>query len=333
MKVAIIGAGRQGGRRAKAAKEYGDKITLVVDTNLELAAALAKEYSGAKSVDWKSAVKDKDVDSVVICTPNDTHAAIAIEALKNGKNVFCEKPVARNPEEARQILDAAKQSRAVLKCGFTLRAHPAIAKAKKHVENGGVGKLLFMRCNYGITGRSGYEKDWRMNTSISGGGQLMDQGQHILDLFRWFGGDIKEVTGYADSLYWGASAEDNAFALLRSQSGHICMMHTSWTEWKNLFSFEVFGDEGYVKVEGLGGSYGTERLILGKKDLDKPFVQEVEEFKGADISWHVEWEEFATAVKEGQQSSNGAYDGWAAVKLAFAIYESSKSGKCVKLDW
>jgi predicted dehydrogenase len=334
MNVAIVGAGRQGKRRAGAVIECGDKIVRVVDTNMALATALANAYNCTASADWKTAIEDNTVDAIIICTPNDTHSIITIAALKAGKNVLCEKPLARNPEEAYDMLKASEDGKSLLKCGFSLRHHPAIAQAKKHIEQGNIGKLLFLRCRYGITGRPDFEKDWRTNTQISGGGELMDQGQHILDLFRWFGGEISEVFGYADTLYWDIKpVEDNAFALLRGQAGHVCMMHVSWTEWKNIFSFEAFGEKGYLKIEGLGGAYGTEKLILGTKDLAKPFSETITEFREEDRSWREEWKEFSSAVKEKRTPLGSAYDGWASIKLTFAIYESSKKGSSVKLDW
>lgn len=334
MNVAIIGAGRQGNRRAKAVKDCGDKVTRVVDTNQTMAASLAHSYNCTASSDWKSAIDDKDVDAVIICTPNDTHAVISIAAIKAGKHVLCEKPIARNPDEAYGIVKALKGSKSILKCGFNLRNHPAIAQAKKHIEQGGIGKLLFLRGKYGITGRIDYNKDWRVNIPISGGGELMDQGQHVLDLFRWFGGEITEVIGYSNTLYWKIKpAEDNAFALLRGKTGHICTLHVSWTEWKNVFSLEAFGEDGYVKIEGLGGSYGNEKLILGTKDISGPFSETVTEFRGEDGSWVEEWREFCSAIKEKREPLANAYDGWAAVKLAYAIYESSTKGKAIKLEW
>ena len=178
MKVAIIGAGRQGARIAKAASRLGAEIAVVVDTNPAAAAALAGTYGCATSADWKAAVDAKGVDVVAICTPNDLHSVIATTALRAGKNVFCEKPMGRNPEEVGEVLEASRKSAALLKCGFNLRNHPAIAKAKRHVEGGGVGKLLFMRCIYGIAGRPNYQDDWRMDVSTAGGGELMDQGHH-----------------------------------------------------------------------------------------------------------------------------------------------------------
>jgi predicted dehydrogenase len=331
MKAAIIGAGRQGNRLAKAIKDSNDDVAAVVDIDESKAAALANVYGSAIYSDWRTVVKDSDIDAIVVCTPNDTHAEISIEALNAGKHVLCEKPIARNVGEAIKILEASRKSKAKLKCGFNHRYHPAIMQAKRIVDSGEIGKLIFMRCRYGTTGRTGYEKDWRMNPEISGGGQLIDQGQHTLDLFRWFGGEISEVMGYTDTLFWNVPVEDNAFALLRAKAGHICSMHMNWTEWKNLFSFEIFGKKGYLKVEGLGGSYGIEKLIQGKMDLDAPFSEKVTEFKDPDISFREEWRELTSAIKEGREPIGDAEDGLAALKLTSAIYESSKEGRSVKV--
>ncbi len=331
MKVAIIGSGRQGHRRAKALKDCGDELIIAVDVNLALATELRKEYGGKAYTDWRVAIKDKNVDAVIICTPPDTHAAIAIAALGAGKHVLCEKPLARNPAEAQEMLNALKKSKATLKCGFNHRYHPAVMQAKKHVESGAIGKIMFMRCRYGITGRANYDKDWRANPPVSGGGQLMDGGQHALDLFRWFGGDMSEIMGHIDTLYWNIKPEDNAFAILRGKAGHTCIMHVSWTEWRNLFSFEIFGDKGYAKVEGLGGSYGTERLITGERDFEKPFYENITEFKESDKSFHEEWKEFSSKISAKPARIGSAQDGLEAIKLAYSIYESSENKKTVKL--
>lgn len=332
MNVAIVGAGRQGNRLAKAISESKDKITAVVDIDPAAAKSLADIYGCAKYEDWRVVVKDANIDAIVICTPNDSHADISIASLNAGKHVLCEKPMARNPEEAANMIKALKDSKAKFKCGFNHRHHPAVAKAKKIIENGELGEIMFMRCRYGITGRKGYEKDWRMTPAISGGGQLMDQGQHVIDLFRWFGGEIREVTGYVSTNYWNISPiEDNAFAILKSDKGHICSMHVSWTEWKNLFSLEVFGKNAYLKIEGLGGSYGKEKLIRGKRDFDSPFVEDITEFDGPDISFRDEWLDFSSAIKENREPLGNAADGFAAINLTFGIYESSKEGHSVRL--
>jgi predicted dehydrogenase len=160
----------------------------------------------------------------------------------------------------------------------------------------------------------------------------MDQGMHLLDLCRWFMGDFNEAFGFLATSYWDmAPLEDNAFALLRTQKGKIASMHASWTQWKNQFIFEVFGKDGYVIVDGLGGSYGTEKAILGKRAFLEPFREEIVEFRGEDRSWQEEWQEFVSAIREDREPLSNGYDGLQALRLAHAIYESARTGSTVKL--
>ena len=189
-----------------------------------------------------------------------------------------------------------------------------------------------MRCRYGIGGRPGYEKEWRMNPEISGGGQLMDQGMHTLDLARWFLGDFVKASGFLQTAFWDiAPLEDNAFVLLRTEKEQIASIHVSWTQWKNLFTFEIFGRDGYIIVEGLGGGYGVEKAILGKRAFLEPFREETIEFRGEDRSWYEEWKEFMTAIKENRDPLGNGFDGFKAVELAHALYESARQGCIVKL--
>jgi predicted dehydrogenase len=230
------------------------------------------------------------------------------------------------------MVEVAKQSAKTLKCGFNLRHHPGVRQIKKWCDAGIIGELTFLRCRYGMCGRIGYEKDWRGNKAMSGGGELLDQGVHILDLFRWFAGDFPEVTGFTATNYWNiAPLEDNAFALLRSNNKQIASLHVSWCQWRNLFSFEIFGKDGYVAVEGLGGSYGVERAILGRKSFTEPFKEEIIDFRGDDYSWRDEWREFVTAITEGREPLGSGLDGLEALKLVHAIYKSNQKSSMVTL--
>ncbi len=333
MRVAIIGAGRQGARRASAILEHGDKVARVIDSDVGLARTLAGAMGGTASADWREGVNDPSVDAVVVCVPNHMHAQVTIAAIRRGKHVLCEKPLARTPDEALRVVQAARGGGVVVKCGYNLRYHPALARAKALFDAQAIGRLLYLRSTYGITGRPGYEKDWRTNTAIAGGGELMDQGIHVLDLFRWFAGEFDKVVGQTATLYWKIEpSEDNAFAILSKKNGSVGFMHVSWTEWKNLFSFEVFGEEGYIRVEGLGGSYGNETLAVCRKDLSAPFKEEITEFRGPDRSWLEEWKDFAESIRHKRFSADGAVDGWAGVRLAYAIYKSSESGRAVEIS-
>ena len=161
----------------------------------------------------------------------------------------------------------------------------------------------------------------------------MDQGMHALDLARWFLGDFAEVSGFLQTAYWDiAPLEDNAFAMLRTKNGEVASIHVSWTQWKNLFSLEIYGRDGYIMVEGLGGSYGVEKAILGKRAFLKPFQEEVIEFRGEDRSWQEEWAEFVSAIKENREPLGNGLDGLEVLRLADAIYQSAQKGSVVRIE-
>jgi predicted dehydrogenase len=328
MRVGIVGAGLQGRRRAQALKAVGgSELVIVADVSLDAAAALAA-HAGCRATSKWADVVAHDVETVVVCTPPHLHAEIAIAAMTGGKHVLCEKPLARKVDEARAMLRTARESGVRLGCGFNLRHHPGIRQARRWHEDGAIGEIDWIRCRYGIGGRPGYDRNWRARAGISGGGQLMDQGVHLLDLCRWFLGDFAEVSGMTAARFWDiAPLEDNAFALLRTARDQVASLHASWTQWKPLFSFEVSGHDGYLLVDGLGGAYGTERAILGRRDFAAPFHEEIVEFRGEDRSWDEEWRDFAAAVQEGREPMASGEDGLAALELAHAIYESARSGK------
>ncbi|MBI3010376.1 MAG: Gfo/Idh/MocA family oxidoreductase, partial [Candidatus Omnitrophica bacterium] len=216
--------------------------------------------------------------------------------------------------------------------GFNHRHHPAILKAKSWLDAGKLGEPLFVRSRYGICGRPGFEKEWRADPGLASGGQLMEQGIHAVDLARLFLGDFRQVIGFVETLYWKTEPlEDNGFVLLRTEKGKLASIHASLTQWRNIFSFEVFGKEGYAVIEGLGGSYGTERVCFGRREFDAPFAEETIEFRGADSSWKSEWEEFISALKEGRQPQGNVIDGAQAMRVILAAYEASRSGITVDL--
>ncbi|TRZ41766.1 gfo/Idh/MocA family oxidoreductase [bacterium] len=333
MRVAIIGAGLQGKRRAPVVKDWpGAELIIITSANDDSAKTLAAKMECEAGLGWENVVKRSDIDVVLVCTPPDLHAAISIAAMKSGKHVLCEKPLTRTVAEAEEMLVVAQTTGVTLKCGFNHRHHPAIWKAKQLCDQGGLGRLLFGRCVYGICGRPGYEQEWRADPGIVAGGQFMEQGIHAVDLFRWFFGDFQEATGFMTTSYFKAMPlEDNGFALLRAKSGAIASIHSSLTQWKNLFNLEIYGSDGYIRVEGLGGGYGNEKLIVGKRDFDAPFSEQVTEFRGDDRSWLEEWKEFVAAIQEKREPIGSAKDGLEALKLVYAVYEAARTGLNTKL--
>lgn len=332
LRVGLLGCGRQGRRRSAAVKANGDKLVAVADSNMSLASSLAKEMDCKAETEWQHVVMRHDLDAVIVCTPNHLHAPMSIGAMTNGKHVLCEKPLATTIDDAEEMVRVRHKTGLKVKCGFTLRHHPGIQQVRKWFDEGLFGDLYFVRIRYGIGGREGYDKEWRAARSLAGGGELMDQGIHALDLSRWFLGEFSQVHGYVATYFWkNADVEDNAFCLLRTERGQVASVHVSWTQWKNLFSFEVYGENGYGAVEGLGGSYGSEKATLGKRDFKKPFTEEILHFGGDEVTWFDEWREFAYAIAENREPLGNDYDGLQAIKLAYAIYRSSTTGVTVRV--
>lgn len=328
LRVAVIGCGLIGSRRAQdVARHPRTQLTLVADVDAERRERLAKACGCKPAEDWKSAVDDPSVDAVIVSTPNGYTAEIAIAALNAGKHVLVEKPPGRNLMEARRLADAAKEADRVLKIGFNHRYHPALTRAHELFSTGRIGLIINVRARYGHGGRPGYEKEWRGNPDMAGGGQLTDQGVHIADLVHWFIGLPSEAFALLQTAVWPIQPlEDNAFGLFRYASGAVASLHTSWTQWKNLFSFEIFGTKGFVAIEGLGGSYGPEKLITAIRNPGGgvPVMSE-EVFDGPDLSWNLEWAEFVRAVEEGCPYLGTSEDGVAAMTMIDALYRSARA--------
>jgi predicted dehydrogenase len=333
MRVGIVGAGLQARRRGPVLLQSPEtKLVVVGAAHLESAKHLAARLGCEAAEGWEPVVARDDLDAVIVVTPPHLHAAISLAALRNGMHVLCEKPLARTMDEARAMVAAAETAGRVLKCGFNHRHHPAVQQARRWFEEGRIGEPLFIRARYGIGGRPGYEQEWRADPEIVSGGQLMEQGIHAVDLARWFLGEFSQVTAFAETRFWNTGPlEDNAFALYRTPAGAVASIHSSLTQWKNLFSFELYGRDGYIAVEGLGGGYGTERSIFGKRDFAAPFAEEVVEFRGEDRSWHEEWKEFVAAIEERREPLGSARDGFEAMRLVFAAYEAAKAGRTVEI--
>ncbi len=333
-RVGLIGAGLQGNRRTPALRQHKNtELVMIASLHEDHARSLADSVGCKGFTDrWQDVIERDDINAVLVCTPPDLHAPMSIAAMQAGKHVLCEKPLARTVEEAEEMLRVARESGMKLKCGFNHRHHPGIQKAGEWIDSGAIGEIDFMRCRYGICGRPGYDKEWRANPAIVGGGQLMEQGIHAIDLFRWFLGDFSEAVGFTSTRFWDmAPLEDNGFALLRTAGGQIASLHSSLTQWKNIFSLEIFGRNGYIIVEGLGGAYGTERVTFGKRDLTAPFQTDTTEFMGGDRSWYEEWKEFVSAIAEDREPIGNGRDGLEALKLVQAIYQSSSESRVVKL--
>jgi predicted dehydrogenase len=343
IRVGIIGCGLIGNKRAAVIqKDPSSVLCSASDVAVVNADALLRQCcegpDRSACGDWRDMVNGETLDAVIVATPNKYLSEASLWALQRRIHVLCEKPLGRNISESAQMVDVAGKNGAILKTGFNHRHHPAIWKAHELAANGEIGPLYFVRCIYGHGGRPGYEKEWRASKDICGGGELLDQGVHVVDLFRWFLGDFEEAFGYVPTYFWKMEVEDNAFALFKTSRGQVASMSTSWTQWKNRFTFEIVGEAGYLIIEGLGGSYGTERLIIGKRPrAGRDYVggipgEEVILFDGPDISWDLEWKEFVQAIHESREPLGSGRDGMEANRMLAAVYRSAREQRPVKIS-
>ena len=323
MNVAIVGCGLIGQKRAKALA--GARLAVCADSDLARAEELARSAQGCIATDdWRNAVSRADVSVVVVATPHNSLAEITGAAIAAGKHVLVEKPAARHVSELKPLLSLAEQKSVQVRVGFNHRYHRAFRQARQIVDSGALGPLMFLRACYGHGGRVGYEKEWRAKPELSGGGELIDQGVHLIDLARWFLGEFVEVGGYAHTYFWNMPVEDNAFLILKTEEKKVAFLHASWTEWKNTFSFELYGRNGKLHVNGLGGSYGMERLAYYKMlpEMGPPETI-VWEYPMADDSWEVETKEFLDDIRLRRKPAVGLSDALATLEIVDRIYRES----------
>ena len=321
--VAIIGCGLIGQKRARALA--GARLVACADVKRERAESLACTANGAAaSDDWRATISRPDVDIVVVATTNEVLAEVTRFAVEARKHVMVEKPAARLVDEVDSVIAAAARCNRQVRVGFNHRYHPAVRKARELFESGTLGDPMFVRGRYGHGGRVGYDKEWRADPALSGGGELIDQGVHLIDLSRWFLGDFVSVSGFAHTYFWPMPVDDNAFLLLRTSREQTAFLHVSCTEWKNLFSLEIFGRTGKLQIDGLGDSYGVERLAFYRMlpEMGPPETT-IWEYPRGDESWTLEFADFLEDIRLDRTPSPGLADARAALTIVEQVHRQS----------
>ena len=320
MNIAIIGAGSIGNKRVES---LPPKINLgvVCDLNYDKAQKLASKYNALAQKDWKRVVSDPKVSAIFICTTHNNLAKIAVKAITQGKHVLIEKPGGISEREIKQIQRAHKSNPVVVMFGYNHRFHPAIEKANKIIQSKSFGKILFIRAKYGHGGRLGYEKEWRFKKNISGGGELIDQGSHLIDLVNFFNGKMNVKYAAISTFFWNTKLEDTAFFLLSNSQNQQASLSASCVEWKNLFCFEIMLQKGKLQIDGLGRSYGVETLTIYKmrKAMGPPDVK-VLTFDKPDDSWLGQNREFFKRIARHDYSTNSIDEANYVMKTIDAIY-------------
>ena len=328
-KVGIIGYGKMGQIRHQVISAFEDVQVQsiydpeIVDTKIE------------KAQNSDQIIENPEIDAVFTCTPNYLNKPLTIQSLKAGKHVFCEKPPAFTAKDIEEIRAVEKESGKVLMYGFNHRHHASIKYMKKLVDDKEFGKILWMRGRYGKSVDETFYDNWRAKKELAGGGILIDQGIHMLDLFLHLGGNFDNVHASVSNLYWNLSVEDNVFATLENtKTGLAASLHSTMTQWRHLVSLEVFLEKGYLVLNGLktsSNSYGEEILTIAKNRSTAPAATWKDEKNityHTDESWESELTEFFSAIKSNREVKLGnSSDALKLMKIIDKIYSFKKKEK------
>jgi predicted dehydrogenase len=320
----IIGCGLLGLRRAEYIKK---KVNIIAccDNDKKKLNYFKKKYCCISFSDWKKSLSLSDIDFVIISTPHYLLSRIAISALQKKKHIFLEKPGGVISEEIKKMKYYQDKFKLNIYIAYNHLFHPSIIKSKQMIDNGDLGELMYMRGRYGHGGRIGYNKEWRAIPKLSGGGEVIDQGSHLINLSIFFLGKIKNIKSYINTFYWDMDVEDNGFIILRNFHNKVSFLHASCTEWKNMFSLEIYGKKGKLEINGLGGSYGTEKLTYYKmlKKMGPPKTYKWS-FRNKDKSWQIEIENFLRNIKYKTIDSTNIDYAHDTLKIINKIYKQNK---------
>jgi predicted dehydrogenase len=323
LRVGIVGCGLIGRKRAEALRSQ-DELVGCTDLVVEAAESLAADFGGRACGDLGELL-DREPQVVVVATTHDQLAPVTEQVLEAGAHVLVEKPAGLGTAQVDGLMRTAERTSRIVKVGFNHRFHPALVQAAAEVHSGKHGELMHIRARYGHGGRLGYDREWRADPAQSGGGELVDQGMHLLDLVHWLAGPLPLHSALLRTQFWDAPVEDNAALLLGSaaeRTGPWAMLHVTWTEWKNTFSFEIYCRTAKLQVEGLVRSYGpqTLRIYRMKPELGPPELDEFT-FPPEDVSWRAEWEHFASVLAGEAELCGSLADAryaWARIEDAYA---------------
>jgi len=332
MNIGIIGYGKMGRLRHEVLRDMGlHRVVHVCDP-----VKVAGDFR--YSTDPRKVWSNPEVDAVFVCTPNCFIKDCVVQALDAGKHVFAEKPPGTSSQDVRDMMEAENRNPGMrLMFGFNHRYHGSILEARRRIHSGEFGRILWMRGRYGKSVDETFFDTWRASREQAGGGILMDQGIHMLDLLMWFAGGFDEVKSFCSSLFWNLDVEDNVFALLKNNTNHIvASLHSTMTQWRHLFSLEIFLERGYMVINGLITSsmtytttWGKEVLTIAGNRTPPPQARHAREERlvfDEDESWSAELKDFFETVETGGPVPNGSTrDSLALMETIERIYEN---GQC-----
>lgn len=328
LRVAIAGYGVVGKRRRHFIDAHPRmKAVAVCDRTFASAGTFDDGIAYFQTV---SELLTQDFDALFVCMTNDVAPDVTIAGLEKGIHVFCEKPPGRTVADIERVIAVEQRHpNQVLKYGFNHRYHESVRDALALAQGGGFGRLINMRGVYGKSQFISYGKhsDWRTQRAVAGGGILLDQGIHMVDLMRLFAGEFTEVHSFVSNDYWRHDVEDNAYALMRTEDGVVGMLHSSATQWRHRFNLEITLERGALILTGIlsgSKSYGAETLTVvyaGEDDQGDP-KEQVTRYN-SDPSWADEISEFADAILSGKPIVDGSSDdALKTMDLVYRIYRA-----------
>jgi predicted dehydrogenase len=328
LKVAIAGFGIVGKRRFQYINEHPSLEVTAICEQHPLKKNL--EYSGINCyVNYKELLDKENLDIIFVCLTNNIAAEVTINSLKKGLHVFCEKPPGMNVQEIEEVIKIEKSfPKLKLKYGFNHRYHHSVQKALDLIKSEKLGKIINLRGVYGKSSVIPFSGGWRSNRKLAGGGILLDQGIHMLDLMRLFCGEFVEIKSFISNDFWNHDVEDNAYALMKVEKGRVAMLNSSATQWQHKFNLEISLSKGHIELHGIlsgSKSYGEERITIGKKSIEnKNGLMETKTIKFLeDNSWRDEIYEFASVIINDLPVESGtSNDALETMKLVFGIYYS-----------
>ena len=274
MNFAVIGLGSFGVKRARAIKDSKNaNLKYIFDVNDQNAKKASQDLK-VPIESYEKILKDKEIHTICICTPNKFHKKIILDSLNEGKNVFCEKPYVRNVEEAKEILEVTKKSSGVLQLASNHRFFESVIYARKLVDEGSIGKVLSFNGRIGHNGER-LKDSWFWKKEISGGGTLLDNGCHLLDLSRLFVGNFTSGKGLTSNVYWkNIEVEDTASGIFKTDDDRTATIYCSWRLLSGYFFFEINGTDGYINVDGRFDTHGGDK-IFWSNTKEKRFIQKI----------------------------------------------------------
>lgn len=328
LRVGIAGYGVVGKHRHHCIKKI--PFANVVSISDKMISTLQSQPDDIVYFDDYKKINSARCDVLFVCLTNDVAADAVIQGLENGAHVFCEKPPGRNLDDVKRVLQCKNNyPQLKLMYGFNHRYHHSVQEALQMIQSGQLGKILNLRGVYGKSKLITFNQtDWRTKKDIAGGGVLLDQGIHMVDLMRLFAGEFVDVHSFISNSYWNHSVEDNAYAIMRTQEGIVGMLHSSATQWRHRFHLDINLEKGSLILSGIlsgSKSYGAETLTIVWADphLDHGDPKEHKIRYNVDPSWDQEVGAFFNAIQHDLEIKQGSVkDAYQTMELVSRIYQS-----------